>query len=200
MKANEKLRHKLRRQFTTGFLALVPISVSLFIIWWMFDKIDSLIGKPIKEIFGFYFNGMGIVLLVLIIWLVGVITSGYFGSKLMQLQDKIVTKIPVLRTIFKTLSQLSHSVVNNKGSFSQAVLVEVFNKGYYSIGFVTNKGEFKVKGKDKLIHVFVPTAPNPTSGFLMLISEDKLIKLDISVEEAFKSVVSAGMVAPEQYK
>ena len=192
----------LRKQFTAGFLSVVPISLSIYILYQAFILLDNIIGRYFKQFFGFYYVGIGIGILVAIIWTAGLITSSFIGSKMVQFQEFIVSKIPLLGTIFNTIKQVSHSILADaKGSFSQVVMVEVFNKGHYSIGFVTNKQVTHVgKSKHEFAHVFVPTSPNPTSGFLLLVERKKMIVLDMPMEEAFKVVISAGMVIPDQYK
>ncbi|MBN2444011.1 MAG: DUF502 domain-containing protein [Spirochaetales bacterium] len=204
MKIKKKIHvlSALRNQFTAGFVSVVPITLSIFLLYQAFILLDNIIGRYFKRFFGFYYVGIGIGILLLIIWVAGLITSSYFGSKLVQFQDYIITKIPVLGTIFKTIKQVSHSILSDtKGSFSQVVMLEVFHKGYYSIGFITNDKKVPIgENKSGFVHVYVPTSPNPTSGFIMLVEKKKLIKLDIPLEEAFKVIISAGMVIPNRYK
>ena len=203
---NQKHEHpilqKLKNQFTAGLLATIPLSVSIYVLWIFFTKLDLILGKQVEKFMGFYIYGMGFVILLLVIWLVGIITSGYLGSRMLKFQELILTKIPVLGKIFNTIKQLSQNVLGgDRSAFQAAVLLEVFNRGYYSIGFITSKKEVQVaNGKKKFVHVFVPTAINPASGFLILVEENKLIKLSMPVDEAFKTVVAAGMVYPEKYK
>ena len=187
--------------------SLLPPFVSkkvkrIFILYQVFILLDNIIGRYFKQFFGFYYFGIGIALLLFIIWFAGLITSSYIGSKLVHFQDFIITKIPVLGTIFKTIKQVSNSVLSDtKGSFSQVVMLEVFHKGYYSIGFITNDKQVLIgENKSGFVHVYVPTSPNPTSGFIMLVEKKKLKMLNISLEEAFKVVISAGMVIPKKYK
>lgn len=196
------LLQKIKNRFTAGILATVPITVSVYVLWIIFSNLDKIIGSQLEKVLDFYIPGIGFVVLVLVVWFVGVITSGYLGSRLLKFQELMLTKIPVLGTIFRTIKQLSSSVLGEgKKAFQQAVLLEVFNKGSYSIGFITSKKAVKIaNSKKKYVHVFMPTAINPASGFMVLVEESKLLKLDMSVEEAFKTVVAAGMVYPAAYK
>jgi uncharacterized membrane protein len=195
----------LKKQFIAGLLAIFPISFSIFILLWLFEKIDLIVGKPLSKYFDFYFYGFGFLVLFAFIWLTGLITSSYFGGKLVKLHDRIVTRIPILGMIFRTIKQLSHTVLDRKdGAFTQPVLLELFQNDQYLIGFITSREQVAVptlSGETKnMVHVFVPTVPNPTTGFMALMEEKKLIKLNISVEEAFKTVISAGIIFPPNYQ
>lgn len=196
-----RIGHKLKTHFSAGLIAIVPISVSIYLFWWLFKFLDQLFGKYLVKYVGEYIYGVGFIALIIIIWLSGFITTSYIGTKLLHFGESILHRIPVLNVIFKTTKEISQRILDKqKKKFKQAVLVEIFNKKTLSIGFITSDEPITVKTiKPKMVHVFVPTAPNPTSGFLILIEEQKVLKLDIPIEEAFKSIVSAGMVYPEKY-
>jgi uncharacterized membrane protein len=193
---------KLKAHFTTGLLAMVPLTISLYLLWWIFSQIDSIIGGPLSEYLDRYYLGIGFVILLLMIWLVGFVTSSFIGKKLFNLNKRVVSRIPILGTVFKTISQISSGILDvKKRAFKEAVLVELFGDGKYSIGFLTSSVPTPVKGhREKLLHVFIPTAPNPTSGYLMLVEERRITKLEMPFEDAFKSIVSAGMVVPAAYE
>ena len=197
-----RIGHKLKTHFIAGIIAIVPISVSFYLIWWMFKYLDNLFGKYLSKYIGGYIYGIGFIALFLIIWLVGFIMSSYLGRKAMKFGENILHKIPVLNVIFKTTKEISQRLLDNQiKNFKQAVILEVFNNKYHSIGFITSDESVYVgKTKTKMVHVFIPTAPNPTSGFLILVEENKIQKLDMPIEEAFKAIVSAGMIYPEEYK
>ena len=197
-----RIGHKLKTHFIAGIIAIVPISVSFYLIWWMFKYLDNLFGKYLSKYIGGYIYGIGFIALFLIIWLVGFIMSSYLGRKAMKFGENILHKIPVLNVIFKTTKEISQRLLDNQiKNFKQAVILKVFNNKYHSIGFITSDESVYVgKTKTKMVHVFIPTAPNPTSGFLILVEENKIQKLDMPIEEAFKAIVSAGMIYPEEYK
>ena len=197
-----RIGHKLKTHFIAGIIAIVPISVSFYLIWWMFKYLDNLFGKYLSKYIGGYIYGIGFIALFLIIWLVGFIMSSYLGRKAMKFGENILHKIPVLNVIFKTTKEISQRLLDNQiKNFKQAVILEVFNNKYHSIGFITSDESVYVgKTKTKMVHVFIPTAPNPTSGFLILVEENKIQKLDMPIEEAFKAIVSAGMIYPGEYK
>lgn len=204
-KSSDALSHKIRRQFITGLLATLPLAGTIYIFFWIFNFSEHFFGNLLRKYFGVYFIGIGvagILLTIIIIWIIGIITSSYMGKKILNLQDVLFSKIPFLRIIFKTLKQLSHSIFDDKKkAFKYPVLVEIFNRNYYSIGFLTDdKGITVSSCKEKMYHVFVPTAPNPTSGFLILINQKGIKRLNISVEEAFKTIVTAGIIHSDKYK
>ncbi len=197
-----RIGHKLKTQFTAGIIAIVPITVSIYLFWWLFKYLDNVFGKYLEKYIGRYIYGIGLIALILIIWLAGFIMSSYLGRKLMKFGENILHRIPVLNVIFKTTKEISQRILDNQiKNFKQAVILEVFNNKYHSIGFITSDESVYVgKTKTKMVHVFIPTAPNPTSGFLILVEEQKIQKLDMPIEEAFKAIVSAGMIYPGEYK
>ncbi len=196
-----RIGHKLKNQFTAGIIAIVPISVSVYLFLWMFRFLDNLFGKYLSKYIGSYIYGIGLFALILLIWLAGFIMSSYLGRKIMKFGENILHKIPVLNVIFKTTKEISQRLLDSQvKNFKQAVILEMFNNKYHSIGFITSDESVYVgKTKTKMVHVFIPTAPNPTSGFLILVEENKIQKLDMPIEDAFKAIVSAGMIYPEKY-
>ncbi|MBN1696357.1 MAG: DUF502 domain-containing protein [Spirochaetales bacterium] len=195
----------MRQQFISGLIATIPVSGTIFIFYLIFNLSEQMFGHLLTEYFGIYFIGVGVtglILTMIVIWLIGIITSSYVGKKIMDFQEFLFLKIPFLNSIFRTLKQLSHGIFDNdKKSFKYPVLVEIFNRHCYSIGFVTGKKSVRVGSeKNKVYHVFVPTAPNPTSGFLILTSREKLKRLNMTIEEAFKTIVTAGIVHKNKYR
>ena len=142
----------------------------------------------------FSIPGLEILLSIIFITIIGGLSLSFIGKKILQLINDLLKKIPVLRTIYSAIGQMTDSFANKKGGKKSVVLVEYPRKGSWAIGFATkdNKGEISKKTNKKLVNVFVPTTPNPTSGFLLMFPKDEVIYLDMSFEEASKFIVSAG--------
>jgi uncharacterized membrane protein len=147
----------------------------------------------------FHLPGLGVITTFILIFTVGLVTKSYLGTKLVTFGEKMVSKIPLVRGIYNALKQFVDAVFSDRGqSFKKAVLIEYPRKGLYSIAFVTgvSRGEVQVKTAQRCVNVFVPTTPNPTSGFYIMVPEGDMIPLDMTVEEAFTLVISGGIVSP----
>ena len=147
----------------------------------------------------FAIPGLEILLSVIFITLVGGLSLSFIGKKFLQLFNDLLKKIPILRTIYSAIGQMTETFAPKKGSKKSVVLIQYPRKGTWAVGFATkeNKGEISKKTNTELVNVFVPTTPNPTSGFLLLCPKDELTFLDMAVEDAIKLVVSAGIVTPD---
>ena len=203
------LKRRLRNIFITGILITVPVAFTLFILNFLFKILDDLvvpwfikwlikIGTPIPE--DFHLPGLGLILIILLIFVVGVLTRNIFGAKLVQLGEMIVDRIPVVRSIYTGVKQVVTTIAHaDTKAFRKVVLVEFPRKGIYSVGFITGytEGEVQELTYAKLVNVFVPTTPNPTSGFLVFVANEEIIELTMSVEEGIKFIISVGIVTPE---
>jgi uncharacterized membrane protein len=193
----KKFAKTLRRYFITGIVVIVPIWVTVLIIRAVINLINKtfnflpLVLQP-KTYFQFF--GVGLIIALLLIMLVGVLGSNYLGKRFLRFGENLLEKIPVVKTIYQGVKYLTTGIVGDKKVFSRVVLLEFPARGLSLIGFVTGEAAGLVpdsRGK-KLLKVFVPTTPNPTTGFFFIVAEDELQFLDISVEEAFKLIISAG--------
>lgn len=202
----KKIKHHLRTYFLTGLLVVVPVGISLwflqFVIQWT-DKQLALLPARLhpNTYLPFPIPGLGLILTVISIFLIGVVATNIIGKTFVQLGEKIVDKIPLVRSIYLLVKQVMETILSkDQESFKRVVLIEYPRKGLYSIAFVTGvaRGEIQQKTSKKVINVFVPTTPNPTSGFLIMVPEEDAITLDMDVEMAFKLVISGGMVATEK--
>jgi len=194
---------KLRIWFFSGLIVLIPIATTIYILWFLFSKVDGLL----KGVFYKFssslglkpFPGLGFLTVMLIILLVGIFASNYIGRKILQIGDRMLTRVPLVSSIYSTIQKISQAFLSGeKAVLRQAVLFEYPRKGIYSIGFVTSESwsEAKRKTGKQTISVFLPTTPNPTSGYLLLIPKEDIIPLQISVEDALKLIVSGGSVVP----
>ena len=142
--------------------------------------------------------GMGVLISLMVIALFGYFMRYYAGRRLIQFSESILERLPLVSGVYQGLKQFIETLFSSKGrQFSEVVMIEYPRKGIYCLAFVTNRTDY-VKGKGTLVSIFLPTTPNPTSGFFLLIPQDEILSIDISVEEAFKLIMSAGLVAPEQ--
>jgi uncharacterized membrane protein len=198
----------LRNYFLTGLLVIVPISVTCYVIWVLIKAMDSILRfVPTKYLPETYLRipipGLGLILVVIIVLAVGVLTKNFVGSKMIRLGEKIVDRIPLARILYISVKQLMEALILQKSkAFQKAALIEYPRRGVYVIAFITgeSKGEIQRLTQKKMMNVFVPTTPNPTSGFYILVPEDEIILLNMSVEDAFKLIMSGGILSPPERK
>ena len=186
---------KLRRQFLAGILVIVPIGVTIWLLVWIFTSIDNILQPLVSSILGRNIPGTGFVIMVVLVYLVGVIASNIGTRRLVDYGESLLGRVPIVRPIYNSIKQIVDSFsASGKAGFKQVVVVEFPMKGTRTIGFVTN--ESLDKNGETLLYIFIPTAPNPTSGFLQIVREEDVIHVDTSVGDALKMVVSAGKVLP----
>ena len=187
----------LRNYFITGVVVLIPIGFTLYLTKILIGISSNLIPKNINPNSYLPFNipGVEIIISILLITIVGGLSLSFFGRRILKLIDDLFKRIPVLRTIYSAIVQMTETFSNkDENDKKSVVLVEYPRKGVWAVGFATkeNKGEMAQKTNQKLINVFVPTTPNPTSGFLLMFPIEDVIYLNMSFEEASKFIVSAG--------
>lgn len=190
---------QLRNIFFTGLLVLTPVVVTAYVFYQLFIRIDGLLGGKIQELTGYIIPGMGIVAVILLILFAGVLARNIAGKKMIQLGEAIVNRIPLINRIYSAVQQLSQAFFSGKRAvFQKAVLIEFPKEGTFSIGFQTSepKGEIQRHIQTELVSVFLPTSPNPTSGYLLFVPREKVRPLMMSIEEAVKLVISGGSVLP----
>jgi uncharacterized membrane protein len=204
---NQLLRHKLKNYFFTGLLLVVPVAMTFLVVRWLVNLMDSLLISVLpqslqpEKLFGLAIPGVGLVATLLLILTIGVLVTNILGRSLVNFSERLVDRIPVVKSVYMLFKQVSDTVFNrDRGAFRKVVLIEYPRKGIWSVAFVTGitKGEVQTITPDKLANVFVPTTPNPTSGFYILVPEDDMIELSMTVEEAFKLIISGGMVTPPE--
>ena len=187
---------KLRNYFITGIVVLVPIGITLYLTKFFISISSNLIPKEINPNYylPFAIPGLEIILAIIFISLIGYLSLSFIGKKILQLFNDLLKKIPILRTIYSAIGQMAETLAPNKESKKSVVLIEYPRKGSWAVGFATkdNKGEISEKTNKNLVNVFVPTTPNPTSGFLLMFPKEEVIYLDMNFEEASKFIVSAG--------
>jgi uncharacterized membrane protein len=192
---------KLRNYFFTGVIVLVPIGFTLYLTIFLISISSKLIPEEINpnSYLPFLIPGLEIVLSIIFITIIGGLSLSFIGKKILQIINELLKRIPFLRTIYSAIGQMTESFTNKKKGKKSVVLVQYPRKGTWAVGFATrdNKGEITKKTNKKLVNVFIPTTPNPTSGFLLMFPKDEIIYLDMSFEEASKFIVSAGTSIPK---
>jgi len=201
MAKKKSLALKLRNYFITGIVVLIPIGFTLYLSRFLINISTKLVpaGLNPNNYIPYAIPGIEILLTIIFITIVGGLSLSFLGKKILQIVDNLFKRIPILRTIYSAIVQLTDSFRNQEGSKKSVVLVEYPRKGTWAVGFATkeNKGELKDKTNKELINVFVPTTPNPTSGFLLMFPKEDVIYLDMNFEEASKFIVSAGTSNPK---
>ena len=199
-KPKKSLLSSLRNNFIAGVVVLIPIGITLYLTVFIINISSKLIPKEINPNHYLPYNipGLEILIAVLLITIIGWLSLSFIGKRLFNLFESVLNKIPIIRTIYSAVEQLIETFTKSKSDKKTVVLIEYPRKGVYAVGFATkeNTGEIKNKAGKELINVFVPTTPNPTSGFLLMFPKDEVIYLDLSFEEASKFIVSAGSFNP----
>ena len=198
---------RIRSWFLTGILVMTPLILTIYVVWTFITFVDNLV-VPLVPIdyrpsnyLPFSIPGLGLIIVFLFTTLVGILATGLLGRTLIRLWENILNRMPVVRSVYSAIKQILETVMATQSdAFRQAVLVEYPRKDIWAIGFVTGstKGEVSENVDKKMVNVFMPTTPNPTSGFLLFFPESDLIFLEMSVEDALKLVVSGGMVVPKK--
>jgi len=201
-KKKKSIALRLRNYFFTGVIVLIPIGFTLYLSKFLINFSTNLVpvGLNPNTYLPYSIPGIEIFLTIVFITIVGSLSLSFLGKKFLQLVDDLFKRIPILRTIYSAIGQMTETFRNQKSSSKKSVvLIEYPRKGSWAVGFATkeNQGEIKNKTNKDLINVFVPTTPNPTSGFLLMFPKEDLIYLDMSFEEASKFIVSAGTSNPK---
>lgn len=196
----------MRRYFIAGLLLWLPLLVTYWLIKFMVDVLDRVFNllplhyQP-EHLIGFYVPGLGLIFVLLVLFITGLLVTNFIGDKLVGWWEKLLSRIPLVRAIYNGIKQVTETLLSTSGdSFRNVVMIEYPRKGIWSIAFQTSHGFHhgeKAVGKD-LLTVFVPTTPNPTSGFFMLVPKDDAIILDIKIDEALKMIISLGVVLPKK--
>ena len=197
----------LRRYLVAGLLVWVPLGVTLLIVTFLVDLIDQTllllpeIVQP-EHLLGFRIPGLGAVLTAIIVLVTGVIVTNLFGMQLYTIGERILQRIPLVRSIYAAVKQVTESMFSSGKSFRKVVLVEYPRHGMWSLAFQTGSGAEEIRNKTgrDIANVFIPTTPNPTSGFFLMVPQEDVIELDMSVDDGLKLLLSVGVVVPEHRK
>ena len=192
---------RIRNYFIAGVVVLIPIGITVYLTIFLISISSKILPKEINpnHYLPYDIPGVEILMAVFLITFIGWLSLSFLGKKLLSLFNSILQRIPILRTIYTAIGQMTETFTKTDKEKKNVVLVEYPRKGSWAVGFATkeNSGEISAKINKKLINVFVPTTPNPTSGFLLMIPKEELIYLDLTFEEASKFIVSAGTSNPD---
>ena len=187
---------KVRNNFIAGIVVLIPIGITLYLTIFLVSISSKIIPKEINPNHYLPYNipGLEIFIALIMITFIGWLSLSFIGKRLLRLFENVLKKIPILRTIYSAIGQMTDTFTSSDKDKKNVVLVEYPRKGSWAVGFATkdNQGEITNKAKQKLVNVFIPTTPNPTSGFLLMFPKEEVIYLDLTFEEASKFIVSAG--------
>lgn len=192
---------EVRNTFLTGLLVILPMALTVSLLLWILNRVDVVFRQPIESLLGFRIYGLGLLITIILVFLTGLVARDYTGYKMIAFTELLLKRIPLVRTLYFSIKQLTETIYGNKhAAFREAVLVEYPSKGIYSIGFITSQGFYEINKLigEEVVGLFIPTTPNPTSGMYVVVSKSDVISLEISVEDAIKLVVSGGIVKPEQ--
>jgi uncharacterized membrane protein len=179
-----------------GLLAIVPLALSFFVIRFLYLAVDQKVANLIEKVIGYRIPGLGIVLVLLILYLLGLVASNWAGKRMFGLIERVMERIPIIKTIYHVGKQFGTALsLPEKQAFKRAVLVEHFKPGVRSVAFVTGE-VVDTKSGERLLKLFIPTAPNPTTGFVVMVPPDKVQELSWTVQEAMNMVISGGIIGP----
>lgn len=203
--------HSIRRIFLTGIIVSLPLVITIFVFKFVFETFDNLLGPLVTSIIRgmgapigpeYHLPGIGLVSTLALVFLIGLVSANYMGRRLWAYGEAMVTKIPIIRSVYAATKQVIDTFsTNSSNAFRKVVIIEYPRKGIYSLGFITGttSGEARDRLGRDMVNVFIPTTPNPTSGFLLLVPQEDVVELEMAVEDGVKMIVSCGLVTPERY-
>lgn len=199
------IRHHFRTVVVAGLLVIIPIWITFMLLQFLAVRLDGVLGPYVPEFFKFFgyqvqeIPGLGIIVMVVAIYFIGLLARNLFGRQIVYMTERVLGKVPIVRTVYLASKQLLETVAFQQGDgFKRVVLIEYPRRGVYCLAFVTSeaRGEVQAHAGDESLNVFVPTTPNPTSGYLVFLPKKEVIPLEMSIEEGIKYVVSGGFVVP----
>jgi len=200
---------RLRAYFLAGVLITAPISITFYLAWLFINFVDGKVTPllPVKyhpeTYLPFSMPGLGLLIVVVSLTLIGALTAGFVGRLYLRMSERLLNRMPVIRGVYGAIKQILETVLaQQSNAFREAVLIEYPRRGIWAVGFITGrtKGEVQNLTEEEIINIFLPTTPNPTSGFLLFVPKKELVPLSMSVEEALKMVISGGIVTPEDLR
>jgi len=193
--------NRLSNYFLRGLITILPLLVTIWLLFFMFSFLDGILGNIIALFIGHPLPGLGFIITIVIIFLTGYFATHVFGAKIFQLGEQILYHVPIVKSIYTSAKQINDVLFIHKGSeeYRRACVVEYPRKGIYTVGFVTSDAseEIEKKVKGKLINIFIPNTPTPATGFLIMVPAQEVILLEMRTEAAFKYIVSGGVLQPK---
>ncbi len=200
-----RIQETLKRYFFAGLLVLLPLVITIWILGWIIGLMDSVLNLLPSSLhpnsfLPYAIPGLGVVFTLGLILLLGFLATSVVTRRLLSLWDSFLSRIPIFRGIYTSVQKLVESIFGQEQGGRRVVLIEYPRKGIYTVGFAMGHagGELERRGEERLVNVFVPTTPNPTAGFYLLVPEREVVPLQMTPEDAFKLIVSGGMITPEE--
>lgn len=198
----------MKKYFITGLLIWIPLTITFMVLAWIVNTLDQILlwlptGSQPRDVLGFNIPGIGVLASLLIVFVTGLIAANVLGQKIVQLWEGILARIPVVKSIYYSVKQVSDTLFSSSGqAFRKALLVQYPRQGSWTIAFLTGKpgGDAAKHLEGNFVSVYVPTTPNPTSGFFLMMPKEDVIELEMSVDEALKYIISMGVVSPPTRK
>ena len=200
---------RLRNYFLTGIVVSAPVGITIWLIWLFIAFVDNTVVPIIpdaynpSDVLGVSVPGIGVIVVLIVVTFIGFMVTNFFGRFMVRFGERVVSRVPVVRTIYGVLKQIFDAVLaQSEGAFREVVLIEYPRKGIWVIGFITSntEGEVQRVTPNDMVNLFLPTTPNPTSGFLLFVPREDCIVLNMTVEEGVKLVISGGIVSPPDRK
>lgn len=198
-----------RRYIIAGLLVWVPLGITVLVIKFLIDLMDRTLlllppGLRPENLLGFRIPGLGVLLTIVVMLVTGIVAANLFGRKLVRLGERLLARIPLVRSIYSGVKQVMETMFSGSGkSFRSVVLIEYPRRGIWTLAFLTGEqgtAEIEDRAGDGLSHIFVPTTPNPTSGFFLMVPTKEVLVLDMSIDDGLKMIISAGVVVPKEKK
>lgn len=198
-----RLKTSLKRYFLTGLLVITPIWGTILVLRTLFVAVDDILGDVLAKVLpqGAYIRGLGILTLILLIFTVGLLATNIIGRQVVKHWEEWLRRVPLVRGIYATLKAMTDVLsFSEREKYNRVVLIQFPKNGHYCFAFVTGamQGQVQTVAPEPLVNVYVPTSPNPTSGYFLLVPEREIVPLDMSVEEAMKLIISGGLYQPTQ--
>lgn len=191
---------KLSTYFVRGLITLLPLLVTIWLLWFMFSFLDGILGNIIAMFLGHPLPGVGFVITIALIFIAGYFGTQLFGVRLFKLGEELLSRVPIVKSIYSATKQINDVLFQEKSAeeYRRACIVEYPRKGIWSLGFVTSDAaaEIETKAKEKMINIFIANTPTPATGFLIMVPAREVILLDMKIEDAVKYVISAGVLKP----
>lgn len=202
MSFTNEITANVKRYFLSGVLVVVPAILTYIVLRFLFDTIDGILQPLLHRLLGYYIPGLGLLSTLLIIILAGILTRNFIGARLYRFGEKMLTRLPIIRPVYSAAKQLLEAVaMPSMDSFKEVAMIEYPRKGSYAICFISHRVEIEKQGQRQLMAtVFVPSTPTPISGMVVMVPDEDVIVLDMSIEEGVKFLVSGGVAAPSLIK
>lgn len=198
-------KNKIKRYFITGLVAILPLGLTVGVIWFLIQKIGGFFGRYFTEISLFsniskpLSSLLGFIAVIIGIYIIGFLTSSFIGRWFLNTLDKIMTKLPFVKGLYNAIRQLVNAIMIDHSAFSKVIIIKYPWKNTYTLAFLTSEDKWEIEGKD-YFNVFLPTSPNPTSGYYLIYPASEIIETNISIQDGFKIITSGGVILPKTRK